>query len=99
MLRSNEEKIKLRHYQAAGFDTLLLRSERAPRYFGQREAPPHCYPGTLYFGGVDAPLLGGYVRMEGRTVCWRFPRGKTALALATPEHCKDLRQFRVCTVY
>jgi hypothetical protein len=59
----------------------------------------HCYPGTLYLASVDAPLQGGYVRMEGRAVCWRFPRGNTALALALPVHCKDLRRFRACTVY
>ena len=59
----------------------------------------HCYPGTLYLSGVDAPLKGGYVRMEAHAVCWRFPRGNTALALALPEHCKDLRRFRACTVY
>jgi hypothetical protein len=27
------------------------------------------------------------------------PRGIVALALALPEHCKDLRQFRACAVY
>ncbi len=64
-----------------------------------RPSRRHCYPGTLYFGGVDAPLPGGYVRMEGRAVCWRFPRGHCALALALPEHCKDLRQFRDSAVY
>ena len=67
--------------------------------FGEPGLACHCYFGTLYLSIVDAPLQGGYVRMEGRAVCWRFPRGNGALALALPEHCKDLRRFRACTVY
>jgi hypothetical protein len=37
--------------------------------------------------------------MEGRAVCWRFPRGNVALALALPVHHKDLRQFRARIFY
>jgi hypothetical protein len=62
------------------------------------ESRRHCYPGTLYLGGVDAPLPGGYLPIEGLTECCRFPRGNCALAPALPKHCKDLRQFRVCIV-
>ena len=80
-----------------------LESSRSPpeggRYMTQAYAPAIAIPEHCTSAALTLLCREAMFEWKACAVCWRFPRGVTALAPALPEHCKDLRQFRVCTVY